>query len=172
MGINSFKHKFYSSSIVGGGISIGMGIAMGLKRNKKKGTVWIFIGDMTFETGTFHECYKYSRNFKLPLKFVVINSNLDTILLQRLDLLLSSLYEVVTSSKYTIFLFSAGNIDSVFSKMVLGLSPTKSLNISRGLIVPDIETTPAVLSRKLVIILGSKHTFSNLNGFLPIKRIV
>ena len=78
MGINSFKHKFYSSSIVGGGISIGMGIAMGLKRYKKKGTVWIFIGDMTFETGTFHECYKYSKNFKLPLKFVVEDNGLST----------------------------------------------------------------------------------------------
>ena len=78
MGINSFKHKFYSSSIVGGGISIGMGIAMGLKRNKKKDTVWIFIGDMTFETGTFHECYKYSKNFKLPLKFVVEDNGLST----------------------------------------------------------------------------------------------
>ena len=78
MGINSYKHKFYSSSIVGGGISIGMGIAMGLKRNKKKGTVWIFIGDMTFETGTFHECYKYSKNFKLPLKFIVEDNGLST----------------------------------------------------------------------------------------------
>jgi len=78
MGINSFKHKFYSSSIVGGGISIGMGIAMGLKRNKKKNTVWIFIGDMTFETGTFHECYKYSKNFKLPLKFIVEDNGLST----------------------------------------------------------------------------------------------
>ena len=78
MGINSFKHKFYSSSIVGGGISIGMGIAMGLMRNKKKDTVWIFIGDMTFETGTFHECYKYSKNFKLPLKFIVEDNGLST----------------------------------------------------------------------------------------------
>ena len=33
--------------------------------------VWCFIGDMTFETGGFHECYKYSKNFELPLEFVI-----------------------------------------------------------------------------------------------------
>lgn len=78
MGINSKKYKFYSSSIVGGGIPIGLGIAMANKLKKNKSIVWIFIGDMTYETGTFHECYKYAKNFKLPLKFVVEDNNLST----------------------------------------------------------------------------------------------
>ena len=29
------------------------------------------MGDMTAETGIAHECIKYSRNFKLPIHFVV-----------------------------------------------------------------------------------------------------
>ena len=76
--INSRKYKFYSSSIVGGGIPIGLGIAMANKRKKSKNLVWVFVGDMTYETGVFHECYKYAKNFKLPIKFVVEDNNLST----------------------------------------------------------------------------------------------
>ena len=78
MGINNLKYKFYSSAIVGGIIPIALGIAKGLKLKKKKNTVWAFIGDMTFETGGFHECYKYAKNHKLPLKFIVEDNNLST----------------------------------------------------------------------------------------------
>ena len=78
MGINSNKYKFYSSSIVGGGMSIGTGIALGLKKKKKKNKVWIFIGDMTFETGQFHECYKYVKNLNLPVNFVIEDNGLST----------------------------------------------------------------------------------------------
>ena len=78
MSINSKDRNFYSSSIVGGIIPIALGAALALKRNEAKKTVWCFIGDMTFETGIFHECYKYSRNFDLPLKFVVEDNDLST----------------------------------------------------------------------------------------------
>ena len=33
---------------------------------------------MTFETGIFHECYKYAKNYRLPLKFVIEDNNLST----------------------------------------------------------------------------------------------
>ena len=33
---------------------------------------------MTFETGIFHESYKYARNFNLPIEFVVEDNNLST----------------------------------------------------------------------------------------------
>ena len=33
---------------------------------------------MTYETGVFHECYKFSRNFGIPLKFIVENNGLST----------------------------------------------------------------------------------------------
>ena len=78
MGVNSIKYKFYSSAIVAGTIPIALGVAKALKLKKKKQKVWVFIGDMTFETGMFHECYKYAKNHKLPLKFVVEDNNLST----------------------------------------------------------------------------------------------
>ena len=78
MGINNKKYKFYSSAIVGGIIPIAMGVAKSLKLKKKSSKVWVFIGDMTFETGIFHECYKYSKNHNLPLKFVIEDNNMST----------------------------------------------------------------------------------------------
>ena len=78
MSLNFKKYKFISSSIVAGGIPIALGIAMGLKKNKKKNKVHVFIGDMTFETEVFYECYKYSKNFKLPIEFIVEDNNLST----------------------------------------------------------------------------------------------
>jgi pyruvate dehydrogenase E1 component alpha subunit len=78
MHIISKKHNFYSSSIVAGGISIGLGIALGIKKKKKKNKVWVFLGDMTFETGLFYEAYKYSKNFKLPINFVIEDNGFST----------------------------------------------------------------------------------------------
>ena len=78
MGINSIKHKFYSSAIVGGIIPIALGTAQSIKLKKQNSKVWVFIGDMTFETGTFHECYKFSKNLKLPINFVVEDNNMST----------------------------------------------------------------------------------------------
>jgi TPP-dependent pyruvate/acetoin dehydrogenase alpha subunit len=33
--------------------------------------VHCFMGEMTAESGIAHECLKYSRNFKLPIRFIV-----------------------------------------------------------------------------------------------------
>lgn len=78
MSLNFKKYKFISSSIVGGGLPIALGIALGLKRKKIKNKVFVFVGDMTYETGIFYECYKYANNFKLPIKFIVEDNNLST----------------------------------------------------------------------------------------------
>lgn len=80
MGINNIKHRFYSSAIVAGIIPIALGVAKSLKIKKKSNSnkVWVFIGDMTFETGIFHECYKYAKNHKLPIKFVIEDNGLST----------------------------------------------------------------------------------------------
>ena len=78
MGIVSLKDKFYSSSIVGGSLPIALGVAQSIKLKKETSKVWCFIGDMTFETGVFHECYKFSRNFQLPIEFVVEDNNMST----------------------------------------------------------------------------------------------
>lgn len=78
MTLNSYKNKFFTSSIVGGVLPIALGVAFSIKKKKMKQNVWVFIGDMTYETGVFHECYKYAKNFKLPLKFVVEDNDLST----------------------------------------------------------------------------------------------
>ena len=80
MSLNFQEHRFIASSIVGGGIPIGLGIALAIKMKKQKNKVYIFVGDMTFETGVFYECYKYAKNFNLPIKFIkrlFLKSNLD-----------------------------------------------------------------------------------------------
>ena len=65
------EYNIYSSAIVGGSIPIAVGTAMSLKLNKSKNKVYCFMGEMTAETGIMHECLKYSRNFELPIHFIV-----------------------------------------------------------------------------------------------------
>ncbi len=65
------KHNIYSSAIVGGSIPIAVGTAISLKKRKSKNKVFCFMGEMTAESGIAYECVKYSRNFKLPIHFIV-----------------------------------------------------------------------------------------------------
>ena len=66
------KYRIYSSALVGGALPIAVGMALSLKlKNEKNTKVYCFIGEMTAETGIAHECIKYSRNFKLPIHFIV-----------------------------------------------------------------------------------------------------
>jgi len=78
MGIINKNRNFYSSAIVGGILPIALGVALAIKRKKQNKKVWVFIGDMTYETGVFHEVFKYSKNFKLPIHFVIEDNNLST----------------------------------------------------------------------------------------------
>jgi len=64
-------YNIFSSAIVGGTLPIAVGVAMDLKRNGAPGKVWVFLGDMTSETGNAHECIKYSINKDLPIHFVI-----------------------------------------------------------------------------------------------------
>jgi len=65
------KQRVVSSAIVGGIIPIAVGAAMGIKRRGEKSRVHCFAGEMTSETGIFHECVKYASNHKLPIRFIV-----------------------------------------------------------------------------------------------------
>lgn len=78
MGIINKKRNFFCSAIVGGILPIALGVALSIKRQNQKKKVWVFIGDMTYETGVFHETYKYSNNFKLPIRFVIEDNGLST----------------------------------------------------------------------------------------------
>lgn len=74
----NINNQFYSSAIVGGTLSIALGVAMGLKKDGINKKVWCFIGDMSFESGLFYEIHKYARNYDLPLHFVVEDNGVST----------------------------------------------------------------------------------------------
>jgi pyruvate dehydrogenase E1 component alpha subunit len=76
--ICNLKDKFYSSAIVGGTLSIALGVAMNIKKSGGNEKVWVFVGDMSFESGIFYEIHKYARNFDLPLYFVVEDNGVST----------------------------------------------------------------------------------------------
>ena len=65
------KQRVVSSAIVGGIIPIAVGAAMGIKRRGENSRVHCFAGEMTSETGIFHESVKYSHNHQLPIRFIV-----------------------------------------------------------------------------------------------------
>ena len=65
------EFNIYTSAIVGGTIPIALGTAFALKKQKKEGTVYLFIGEMTSETGVAHEAHKYATAHNLPKKFVI-----------------------------------------------------------------------------------------------------
>lgn len=65
------KQKIVSSAIVTGILPIALGIALDIKRKNLNDRVWVFVGDMTSETGSMWETTKYARNHALPIKFVV-----------------------------------------------------------------------------------------------------
>ncbi len=77
MGTNNIKPNFYASSIVGGIIPLALGTALALKTKGSNRRVWCFVGDMTMETGVFHEAYKYAKNFDLPLQWVVEDNDMS-----------------------------------------------------------------------------------------------
>lgn len=65
------EYNVYSSAIVTGNIPIATGVALDIKRKGGINHVWCFVGDMTSETGTFFENWKYAINFDLPITYVI-----------------------------------------------------------------------------------------------------
>lgn len=76
MVLNLPEYKFVCSSIVGGIPSIATGLALAAKLRNTGEHVWCWTGDMSAETGAWHEAYKYSVNHRLPITFVVEDNGL------------------------------------------------------------------------------------------------
>jgi len=72
------ESKFYASAIVTGTLPIALGVAKAIKLQKSDNKVWVFLGDMAFESGIFYEVHKYARNYDLPLYFVVEDNGVST----------------------------------------------------------------------------------------------
>jgi len=76
MVLNLPEYKLVCSSIVGGIPSIATGLALAAKLRNTGEHVWCWAGDMSAETGSWHEAYKYSVNHRLPITFVVEDNGL------------------------------------------------------------------------------------------------
>ena len=65
------EHRVFCSGIVTGILPISIGLAYGIKHRGESSRVFCFMGDMTSETGSAHECIKYARNKELPIHFII-----------------------------------------------------------------------------------------------------
>lgn len=65
------NYKIFSSAIVTGILPIAVGLGLAAKKNASSEWIHCFIGDMTSETGSFEECYKYVRYHDLPVRFII-----------------------------------------------------------------------------------------------------
>lgn len=65
------------SGIVGSLMGVAVGTAWTLKRQGKQGRVFHFCGDMSAETGIFHEAVKYADAWDLPITFVVCDNGVS-----------------------------------------------------------------------------------------------
>ena len=72
------ESKFYASAIVTGTLPIALGVAKAIKLQGSDNKVWVFLGDMAFESGIFYEVHKYARNYDLTLYFVVEDNGVST----------------------------------------------------------------------------------------------
>ncbi len=71
------EYKMLCSGIVGSLMGTAAGVAWALKNQGKKGRVFLFCGDMSAETGIFHEAVKYVYNFDLPATFIVCDNGVS-----------------------------------------------------------------------------------------------
>ncbi len=74
----SREYRFMCSSIVGGVLPIALGVAAGIKGDGEDARVWCFVGDMTYRSGLFHECFEYANGHALPFSVVVEDNGLST----------------------------------------------------------------------------------------------
>jgi len=70
-------YQIFSSAIVGGQLSIAVGVALGIKKSGASQHVWCFLGDMTAETGIAQTAIRYSRNHDLPITFVIEDNSIS-----------------------------------------------------------------------------------------------
>lgn len=71
------EHNFLTSGIVGGGVAIACGVAMGIKLRKGVEKVYCFIGDGAMDSGHSWEAIRYAIAQDLPVVFVIEDNNLS-----------------------------------------------------------------------------------------------
>lgn len=71
------EYNVFCSGIVGSLMGTATGTAWALKNQGKKGRAFIFCGEMSAETGIFHEAVKYAVHLDLPAKFIVCDNGVS-----------------------------------------------------------------------------------------------
>jgi TPP-dependent pyruvate/acetoin dehydrogenase alpha subunit len=71
------RHRVLCSAIVGGIGPIATGLGWAIKRRRGNERVHVFCGDMTAQTGIYHECVKYCTGHRLPVRFVIEDNGLS-----------------------------------------------------------------------------------------------
>ena len=66
--------KYITNGITGGMVSVGAGIAMGIRKKKDAGIVISFLGDGGFNEGYVQESLNLSSHFELPILFICENN--------------------------------------------------------------------------------------------------
>lgn len=103
------EYKIVSSGIVTGVLPIAVGIALDIKRKGGNNKVFCFVGDMTSETGTAHECIKFSIAQKLPIRFIIEDNDQSVCSPTRETWGLKELtYENVQNEHVTYYKYKAG----------------------------------------------------------------
>ena len=77
MALRFDQYRVYGSAIVGGIVPIALGTAMAIKRSGADERVWLFVGDMSAESGIVYEAIKYAGNFGLPLSVVIEDNDVS-----------------------------------------------------------------------------------------------
>lgn len=77
MAMNFPEYNFYTSAIVNGISPIGVGMAWSAKKQNKDQKVYLFIGDMAFQSGATIECIRYSINFDLPCVWIISDNGVS-----------------------------------------------------------------------------------------------
>jgi len=70
-------YKVISSAIAGGILPIAVGLALANRMEGNEDVVHCFLGDMTMESGIFHECYKFSEFHNLRLHWIVEDNEIS-----------------------------------------------------------------------------------------------
>ncbi len=73
------KYRVFSSAIVGGQVSIALGVAKAESLKRSGSHVWCFIGDMTAETGVAQTCIRYAELHDLPITFVIEDNGISVL---------------------------------------------------------------------------------------------
>lgn len=73
------KHRILCSGIVGSLMGVAVGTAWAIKRAGLDERVYLYCGDMSAETGIFHESIKYADINNLPLTYIVGNNGVSVL---------------------------------------------------------------------------------------------